>query len=285
MSPNSDRQVFLDFIARCTSNTSYILMAGGALIAVLWAVNFLTNDTPDRTRIVRLEGPVAIKRGAEIIVPSVGTLLNPQDEITTGKGAFVEVSYDDVYKDIMRIGSLSRVYFESNRIQKVTTLFMDQGTIKLKLDNLEKGSTFKVRTPVAIAGVRGTAFGVKLQARTMLVTDYESRIFVRGLTEEHLEMPDELLLTNGWKVKVSEFEKPQQVEMMTSFENTEWKEWLREINELPLSKPKASSEFWESLGFLGALRMQVTSSPSMLALMLYAVLALGAGKVVERVWL
>ncbi|MBF0571451.1 MAG: FecR domain-containing protein [Candidatus Omnitrophica bacterium] len=285
----SEKQIVFNFIARYTSNSTHILMAGGALLAILLAVNFLASETPDRARIVRFEGGVVVKRGGEAIVLSAGMLLNPQDEITTSKGAYVEVAYDDVYKDIMRIGADTRVFFESNRIQKDTTLFMDKGEIKLKLDNLEKGSTFKVRTPVAIAGVRGTAFAVKLDKTTALITDYESRIFVKGLTEDHLPMQDELLLTDGWKAKVVQFEKPQQVQMLTVAEKSRWKAWLNDIDALPRQSFKGSNFqktfYYQPLAFLGAFRMKISSSPSVLALMLYGVLALGAGKVVERVWL
>ncbi|MBF0503603.1 MAG: FecR domain-containing protein [Candidatus Omnitrophica bacterium] len=285
MSWKAEKQIVFNFISRYTSNASHALMAGGALLAVLLAVNFLTSETPDRARIVRLEGSVIVERAGETLVPSLGTVLNARDKITTGKGSFVEIAYDDAYKDIMRVGADSRVFFESDRIRKNTTLFMDRGEIKLKLDGLEKGSTFKVRTPVAIAGVRGTAFSVILKDKSMLVSDYESRIFVRGLTEDHLEMSDELLLTDGWKVRVAQFERPQHVEILSVLENAQWKSWLSEIDALPMATSRGSSIWNEAMAFLGTFRMKISSSPSMLALMLFAVLSLGTGKVMERVWL
>ncbi|MBF0569200.1 MAG: FecR domain-containing protein [Candidatus Omnitrophica bacterium] len=275
---------------------SLVLMIGGALLAILLAANFLTNDSPDRARIVRLQGHVTIERGSETMDASVGALLNPKDKIITSEGAFVEVAYDDILKDVMRIGANSRVVFESARIEKKTTLFMDKGEIKLKLDSLEKGSAFNIRTPVAIAGVRGTAFGIQLNDKEAQITDYESRIFVKGLTEDHLEMQDELLLNSGWKVQVAQFERPSHVQMLSDRDRTEWKSWLVEIG--ALSSAAAASnvasagvsdiqdEIWRRpVAFLAAVRTKVSSSPSALALMLFAVLALGTGKVVERVWL
>ncbi|MBF0486347.1 MAG: FecR domain-containing protein [Candidatus Omnitrophica bacterium] len=293
---NAENQLLFSFVTRYTSNISHVLVAGGALIAVLFAVNFLTNDSPDRARIVRIQGNVAIERADMTIFPGVGALLNPQDRVRTGEGAFVEIAYDDALKDVMRIGANSRVVFESARIEKMTMLFMDKGEIKVKLDSLEKGSTFKVRTPVAIAGVRGTAFGVHLDHTQAQITDYESRIFVKGLTEDHLEMRDELLLNSGWKVQVAQFERPANVQMLSVGELSEWKAWLAEIDSLSKAQAVTSASsgglasiqetlLQKPLDFLTTVRMKVSASPAILSMMLYAVLALGTGKVVERVWL
>ncbi|MBF0330866.1 MAG: FecR domain-containing protein [Candidatus Omnitrophica bacterium] len=278
-----------------TDKQSLFLLLGGAILAILLAVNFLAFDSPDRARIVRVEGGVAIERQGTILFPGVGMLLNAQDTIRTSEGAFVEIAYDDVYKDIVRIGANSRVVFESARIQKKTTLFMDRGEIKLKLDSLEKGSTFKIRTPVAIAGVRGTAFGVEFKGKELLITDYESRIFVKGLTRKFVEMDEELLLNDGWKVQVAPFEKPARVDRMSADEHAAWKAWLGEINALPktLSAGNATLVSLTNIphilvdkpaAFLTMVKVKASASPQALALLLYAVLALGVGKVVEKVW-
>ncbi len=275
---------------------SLCLMIAGALLAILLAVNFLCNDTPDRGRIVRISGRVTLERAGEAVTPGVGMLLNAQDKILTGADSYVEVSYDEADKDIMRIGPGSRVVFESARIEKRTAIFMDRGEIKLKLDSLQKGSMFKVRTPVAIAGVRGTAFGVRFNGKEVLITDYESRIFVKGLTPNYLEMNDELLLSNGWNVQVAQFEKPSRVARMSVQELQEWKSWLASVDALPKAASVSNASFvsfihfapgsWhQAVTFLTAVRTNLSLSPSALALMLYAVLALGMGKVVEKVWL
>ncbi|MBF0477920.1 MAG: FecR domain-containing protein [Candidatus Omnitrophica bacterium] len=274
---------------------SLIIMVGAALLVILLAVNFLSNDTPDRAHVLRISGPVVIERAGEKIIPSAGMLLNGQDKILTGEGSFVEVAYDDNFKDVVRIEANSKVVFESARIEKQTTLFMDRGEMKLKLDKLEKGSTFKVRTPVAIAGVRGTAFGMKFQGDQVVITDFESKIFVKGLNDNFVEMKDELLLNDGWKVRVAQFEKPSRVERMTDDEHLLWQSWLNEINSLPKDSLVNNSSYSnfadmkESLTRRAASQLSLiitrtASSASTLAVMLFAVLVLGTGKVVEKVW-
>ncbi|MBF0387276.1 MAG: FecR domain-containing protein [Candidatus Omnitrophica bacterium] len=276
---------------------SWLLLIGGALLAVLLAVNFLCCDSPDRARILRLSGEVTIQRADETLQPEIGMMLNAQDRVITGTGAYAEIAYDDGLKNVMRINANSRVVFESSRIERFTRLFMDRGSVMIKLDGLEKGSTFKVRTPAAIAGVRGTAFGVELVGKEAVVTDYESRIFVKGLTPDFLETKDELLLSNGWKVRVAQFEKPSRVERLSAAEQAGWQAWLNAVNALP----KASASYGigaqrlahldgyfsflsAGLAWLQAGIARASLSAPVLALLLFGVLALGAGKVLERVW-
>ncbi|MBF0479916.1 MAG: FecR domain-containing protein [Candidatus Omnitrophica bacterium] len=274
---------------------SLIFMVGGALLVILLAFNFFGYDSSESARILRISGPVVIERQGEKITPSVGMLLNGQDKVLTGTGSYVEVAYDENLKNVVRIEADSKVVLESAKIQKQTTLFMDKGEIKLKLDRLEKGSTFKVRTPVAIAGVRGTAFGVKFMGKELLITDYESRIFVKGLTEDFVEMKDELLLNDGWKVQVAQFEKPSRVERMTASEHDAWQTWLNEINALPQSTvvnngsysnfaQNKGSLIQTSLTQLSAVITRMTSSASTVAIVLFTFLIFGTGKVVEKVW-
>lgn len=270
------------------------LGAGIALVAVLLSSNFLYNYSQDHARILRCFGPVSIERGSEKIPILAGTLLNAQDKITTGSNAFVEVAYDDKHRDVLRIGSESRVVLESAVIEKKTNIFMDKGEIILKLQDLGKGSTFKVRTPVAIAGVRGTSFGIRLVENRAVITDYESKIFVKGLTKDFLEMEEELLLSDGWKVQVTRFEKPSQVERITSQEYAAWQDWLEEIAALS-KEPAVSSSHFAKLDFLQArllskralflisgITMNATTSVSLLAFLLYMALSANLGKVFLR---
>lgn len=262
-----------------------------ALIAILLAGGFLCNESMDRARILRVSGEVSIERLGEDVAPVVGTVLNTQDKIRTGAGAFIEVAYDDELKDVVRIGSESNVVLESAVIEKRTNIFIDKGDIMLKLDKLEKGSTFRVRTPTAVMGARGTAFGIRLVGKEALLTDFESRIFVKGLTEDYMEMDEELLLNDGWKVRVRQFEKPERVERMSTRERLQWVRWLREINSLPKFAPVKKGRLAKFTYTHKALRKngvvlmalamarRATSSVSPLAFLLYAALAVIIGRI------
>lgn len=275
---------------------SIVLGVGIALIAVLLAGNFLYNDTEDHARILRISGAVSIDRAGENIVPSVGTVLNARDKITTGEGSFVEVTYGDSLKDVLKVGSDSKVVLESAVIEKQTNIYLGQGEILLKLEKLDKGSTFKVRMPAAIAGVRGTSFGVSLRGKEAVISDFESRIFVKGLTRDFVEMKDELLLNDGWKARVVQFEKPSEVDRVTAEEWAAWRAWIKEIDSISPAEPPGSAgcepvrglaKFISARGtslaqesaFMKKVTMNMASSIPFLAFLLYAALAANLGKV------
>ncbi|MBF0531990.1 MAG: FecR domain-containing protein [Candidatus Omnitrophica bacterium] len=282
------------------ANNYFLLGSAGFVLAVtLLASNFLSRDSQDRARVLRISGPVSVERSGGKIVPVAGMVLNNRDKLVTGEGAFVEVAYDEGLKDVVRVGSRSQVVLESAVIEKQTNIFLSQGDIILKLEKLEKGSTFKVRTPTAVAGVRGTSFGVSLRGKEAVILDFDSRIFVKGINRDFIENTDELLLNEGWKVRLAQFERPSRVERITDAERTVWLAWINEIDGLSPKAAGAASGFaaapsavysaawnlgidgiWRQIaGLLAGLMTKTGTSVSVLAFFLYIALAVNMGKV------
>jgi hypothetical protein len=273
-----------------------ILIVGGVLLAIILWLDFHYKDLPDRVHILRIAGSVSIERANEQTSPIVGMFLKEKDQIITGEGSFVEVAYDDALKNVVRIGPNSTVVLKNARVGKQTELLMDKGEIMLKLNKLGKDSSFKVRTPIAVAGVRGTAFGVKISGKQVVITDYERRIFVKGLKENFSEMEEELLLSPGLKVQVGQFEKPKRVSVLTAEERAVWKAWLNEIDSLSLSTSVNNVFFinlmqvkqeiiYKPLTLLMMILMKITSSVSTLTIALYGLIAIDFLKRTEKAWL
>ena len=189
----------------------------------------LSFQSDDYAKIIRIQGNISIERNGEKIAATPYMVLNSRDRIETSEGSFVEVAYDDKMTNVVRIGPGSRVVLESSVIRKNTELFMDKGSVMVKLNNMSEKSTFKIRTPVAICGVRGTGFGVALNGDSVTITEYESAVYVKGINRNHEEMPGELVLEEGWKVRVDKFEVPSKVERLTDGEYREWKDWAVQI--------------------------------------------------------
>ena len=279
-------------------SNSYLFLIAGlvVLVAVFLASNFLANESQDRASIVKISGSVAIERAGEKLIPSKGMVLNAYDKITTSKGAALDVTFDDGLKDIVKIGSNSHVVLESDAIQKQTSIFMDRGEILLKLEKLEKGSNFQVRTPTAVAGVRGTSFGVQLKGKEAVISDFESKIYVKGLDQNFVENEDELLLSEGWKVRVRQFETPSRVEKITDQERSLWLAWVNEVA-MTSARPSLGTQGVDpssksSLTFQGLIKdilncpgglmamvMKMVSSVSVMAFILYIALMVNIRKV------
>ena len=177
-----------------------------------------------------MNGDVYIERGSEKLPVQINMALNSHDKIHTGTGSSVELSYDDSLANAMvRIEPDSRVVLERVTVLKDTALFMDRGSIMVKLKKLAKNSTFRVRTPVAICGARGTGFGVSLRSGHELITEYEDEVYVKCIGRNYEAMPGELSLSAGWKVSVDRFEEPLNVERLAPGEWSRWNDWMRVI--------------------------------------------------------
>ena len=201
--------------------------------ACIFSLNQFASAVPDnQARVIRLQGVVLIERGTEKLTPAVGNLLNQQDVIYTQAGSFIEIAFDGGFKNILRIDENSRVVMENVTIGSSTNVFMDKGKVLLNLNKMKKGSTFKVRTPVAVAGARGTGLAVELISNEAIIQSFQGQVFVKGLTQEEKEMMEEALLKEGWKVFVEKFEAPSRMEQLSEQEIEKWNEWKKEIESL-----------------------------------------------------
>ncbi|MBI3314029.1 MAG: FecR domain-containing protein [Candidatus Omnitrophica bacterium] len=90
-------------------------------------------------------------------------MISEGDQIKTGKDSFVEISYDEFYLNIARIGANTIAEFRSI---EPTDIFISDGGIFNNLEGLTKGSTYEVATPTSVAGVRGTEFLRSFDAQT-----------------------------------------------------------------------------------------------------------------------
>lgn len=228
-------------------NRTLLLALSGLLLASLLVCGILSFQTNDYAKIIRLQGDVSIYRSGEKISARSYMVLNSRDRIETSPGSFVEVAYDDKMANVIRIDPSSRVVLESSVITKNTEIFMDRGRVMAKLNKMAKGSSFKIRTPVAISGVRGTGFAVAVDGNSAVITEYESAVYVKGITRSYEEMPGELVLEEGWKASVTKFEVPLKAERLTDAEYKEWKDWAVEIWSMAQESASADNRSYKIL--------------------------------------
>lgn len=86
------------------------------------------------------------------------TCLDPGDYVRTKPESLLAISYGKT-KEI-RLNALSKLKIEPRDKKKTDTVLLSGGHLVAKLT--KKGETFQVKTPTAIAGVRGTEFDVEV---------------------------------------------------------------------------------------------------------------------------
>jgi hypothetical protein len=116
------------------------------------------------------------------------------------------------------------------------------------------------------------------------------------LDHNFIENDDELLLNEGWKVRVKQFENPSRVERISDKERAAWLAWvnevagasvrptakIRKLNSSPDSSSVLSGFIQDILscpGGLMALVMKMVSSVSVMAFILYIALMVNIRKV------
>ncbi|MBF0494890.1 MAG: hypothetical protein HQL28_07185, partial [Candidatus Omnitrophica bacterium] len=144
--------------------------------------------------------------------------------------------------------------------------------------------------PIGVCGARGTSFGIKITGKEAVVYDFESKIFVKGLTEDFTEMNDELLLTDGWKVNFGQFEKPSRVTALSAGESANWHLWLEELDAIPAEKAVDAPSLvnfaainetlsHHNISLMSLVAKNAGSSISFVAFILYVALAVNVGRV------
>jgi uncharacterized membrane protein YgcG len=131
-------------------------------------------------------GPVDIMRGGALpaVVAKNGDPVSSGDMIRTKTGGFVEV----VYKEgtVLRISERSRVDIGEHFSEKSpnsSEVRLTRGKVRAIVDlkNIQTSGTgpkkFEVRTPNAIAGVRGTDWGVMHQQNTTTVMTFTGTVY------------------------------------------------------------------------------------------------------------
>jgi hypothetical protein len=127
---------------------------------------------PGTGRIEHIKGKAEIKRtGYPRFVPaSKGMVVNPGDEIQTGPGSEVVIALENMA--ITNLGgnaSYTLRTLEVNPETKSTQIQVDlpKGKLWSEVGRLKtKDSSFRIETPAAVTGVRGTVFRVEVEAAT-----------------------------------------------------------------------------------------------------------------------
>lgn len=131
-------------------------------------------------KIIQMVGDVDITSNTtgKQFVPDIGTSITRDHKIRTGKKAFVEILLDDGTKLFIReISVLSVSGLKLEEKEPPTQLKMLTGKIRLALKKTFRSKSLILKTPTAIAAVRGTDFGV-------IAGKYETRIVVFNGTVE-----------------------------------------------------------------------------------------------------
>ncbi len=146
------------------------------ILSIFCAANVMAKPVG---KVLDLSGDVDITSvSGKRIIPNEGTIIEDTDKIRTGRKSFVAVILNDGSKLFVR--EISVLYVQDVRVKDAnqpTKIQMITGKLRVIAAKTMKGNSVIVYTPTAIAGVRGTDFGI-------IATQFETKIVVfRGEVE------------------------------------------------------------------------------------------------------
>jgi hypothetical protein len=188
------------------------LMAVTGLSVLLFAVVMGCRDKSVALASVSfITGEVSVKRGADVHKVILKEEIKNGDILTTGAKSFIIVQTTD--QDVFRIQENSVLEF-SQLSQEDTTLVLSNGSVLSKITKLKKDDSCTVKTPLAVAAVRGTQFLTTYDGKQSVVAVGEGKVSVTkiGATDEKALDEGKTAVVEK-KVEIRDSNKEEKIEL------------------------------------------------------------------------
>jgi hypothetical protein len=106
------------------------------------------------------------------------------------------VVFDSEGLNVLKVKAESLITLREARVD------LSNGSVMAAFANLKGGSTFAVKTPPAVCGIRGSGMGVDHINNMTVVSAYEHSVYVQGVDEAGNPVGKEVIIPEGWKVRV-----------------------------------------------------------------------------------
>ncbi len=149
---------------------------GGVFVTSLLMIGMcsaaMAEDAGRTAEIVDVDGDAKVRLlgSAEWVLAEKGMVLAQGDTVKTGSDSTMTLRLDnDDEKAYVELDEnskmlISRLLMNDDKGGKRTLLDLPIGEIMIEVDELSAESKFEVKTPSAVAGVRGTKFSVRVEA-------------------------------------------------------------------------------------------------------------------------
>jgi len=195
-------------------------------------------DSVYEAKVTKIKGNVKVdaKGSGTWISPWVGLKLKEEAVIETGSGSFIEIVFDAKGKNILKIKENSRVTVKEASIDLLG------GSILANFADLKPMSSFVVRTPTAVCGVRGSGMGVDFIQGMTVVMAFEDKVYVQGLDAKGNPVGKEVIIPEGWKAQVKKGGTIEPPAELTENERKIWDAWVEFIAEAPPEEAELEEE-------------------------------------------
>ena len=159
------------------------------------------------------------------------TYLKEDSEVKTGSASECTIAFDEELENMLTIKENSYIKIEDLRPGKI---YMPKGRVFSLIDNLAKIEKFEIRTPTAIAGVRGTGDSVETGPGGTTVKCFSGKVSVQGL-DKNGNLTDLLDLLAGVGIDVSPDGELGDFFELTDIDYNEWNAFLQRLADIIIS--------------------------------------------------
>ncbi|MFH0838629.1 MAG: FecR domain-containing protein, partial [Candidatus Omnitrophota bacterium] len=151
-------------------------------------------------KIVGIKGEVFVRKEdtATWEQAEVGMFVDGQAQLRTEQSSECNLALDKTFKNILTVKENSRI--KINTIQPAS-IELPKGRVLSLIDDITKVEQFEIKTPTAIAGVKGTGLEVDFLGERTSVMCFEDRVYLQGLDEQG-NIISEKELENGFGAEV-----------------------------------------------------------------------------------
>ena len=157
--------------------------------------------------IVSISGSVEVLLSGETksITAEADMFLQAGDKVKTGRNSYVEVAFDEDAENLVRLNSDASAVFTLKDDEKIELI---EGEVFAIINKLKKEEKFEIRTPTAIAGVRGTEWVTKVSQEGTDVEAINGSPYVKGFESDGRPMLQEIIVKTGYMTRVKKFQRP-----------------------------------------------------------------------------
>ncbi len=143
-----------------------------------------TSDAPAGNGIIIMSiGDVKTRKpGKEPVPAKMQDIVNEGDIIETGKNSNLVAQFND--NIIIRIESESTLSVQSIQIGKKFEVSLEQGLVLSKIKKLVKDENYSIRTPTAVAAIRGTEFSTSYNLKESVIAVHEGKVAVKPIKKD-----------------------------------------------------------------------------------------------------
>ncbi len=175
--------------------------------------------------VVHAQGEVRLKSTTvrKWIDVEVGMKVKEGDTIKTGTDSRAELAFGKNLKNIINVFSNSQLTVTKFQPGVIN---LTEGRVFTLIEKLDKGSTFEVRTPTAIAGARGTGWETAAQRRQKrtVVKGFERKVYIAGLDKKGRAI-GKIDLKPGFRSVIERQKRPGIASRLTKHEKRQWRSW------------------------------------------------------------